>query len=88
MNVFFYVFTSFKLIISKQFYLFHFCCLLKWLLKGNKYFEGIKHSLENWRGGDSKVFSFINLFISLLKYLLFFYFMYLSCVLKVYKYFW
>ena len=56
--------------------------LHKSLLKDNKYFEGIKHSLENWRV-DTKVFLFINLFISLLKYL-FFYSMYLSCVLKFY----
>ena len=40
-------------------------CLLKRLLKGNKYFEGIKHSLEHWRV-DTKVFLFMSLFISLL----------------------
>ena len=42
-------------------------CLLKKLLKGNTYCEGIKHSLENWKI-DTKVFLFINCFISLLKY--------------------
>ena len=33
-------------------------CLLKSLLKGNEYFEGIEHRLENWRV-DTKVFLFM-----------------------------
>ena len=52
---------------------FSYFYLLKRLLKDNKYFGGIKHSLENWRV-DMKVFLFINLFISLLKYIYFFLF--------------
>ena len=59
-----YFFTCFCQTYSIYLILFisHFC-LLKRLLKGNKYFEGIKHSLENWRV-DTKVFLFMNLFIS------------------------
>ena len=62
-------------------YLFYFIyfifCLLKRHLKGNKYFEGIKHGLENWRA-DTKVFLLISLFISLLKYIFF-----LFCAFKL-----
>ena len=63
-------------------YLFNFIyfifCLLKRLLKGNKYFEGIKLILKN-RRVDTKVFLFLSLFISLLKYL-FIYLFFISCI--------
>ena len=61
--IYFILFPFFPFFLS-----FFLSFFLKRLLKGNKYVEGIKYSLENWRE-DTKVFLFINLFIPLLKYL-------------------
>ena len=44
-----------------SFFFFFFFCLLKRFLKGNKYFERIKHILENWRG-DTKMFLFKSIY--------------------------
>ena len=68
--IFYYLFTYLFFIFIFFLLLFHFF-LFKRLLKGNKYFEGIKHGyFGGWIG---KVFFFIfnNLFLSFLRYIFF-----------------
>ena len=52
-----------------------FFCLLKRLLKGNKYFEGKKHSLENW---NKSVFIYKFIYF-IVKIFIYFYLFIISC---------